>query len=95
MEKDLDEVFFREFATNHTVEGMKISCILDSDQVKPRDPELVLGQADFVLRMRKADAPKRKSAGSLLNIDGRDFLVIAWVEQDGEHIVSLSAPELA
>lgn len=95
MERDLDEVFFQEFATDHTVEGKRISCIIDSDQAKPRDPEFDLGQADFVLRLRKADAPKRKSAGAYLNLDGREFMVVSWVEQDGEHIVALTASEMA
>ena len=95
MEKDLNEVFFQEFAAPHTVEGKQVTCIIDTDEAKTRAPEYDLGQADFVLRLRKSDGIKRKSAGAYLNLDGREFMIVSWVEQDGEHIVALTAAELA
>lgn len=91
------ETFFdvAEFGEEHTVEGRKIICILDTcrSQALSGGAEKGLSEADYVLHAKTADLPKRKPAGQLLRIDGRDFEVAKWDEEDGASVVELYSPE--
>lgn len=93
---DLDEVFFEleEFAEEHRVEGQTIVCIIDS-ALNPKDAEYGLSSSNIVLRAKTADLPLRKSAGALLNLDGRDYTVGAWADVGGVTVIDLFSPEVA
>ena len=95
---DLDEVFFNaeEFASEHSVEGKTILCIVESDSRQPSDKggAYALSEADFVLHAKTADMPPRKEAGELLNLDGKELTIGKWDEQDGMTIVELFTPEV-
>ena len=99
MAADLDGVFFdaEEFASEHTVEGRTIRCVLDTSrsQAKSDGAEYDLAAADYVLIAKTADLPRRKSAGALLRLDGRDLTVAAWHAEDAMTTVELYAPETA
>lgn len=95
---DLDEVFFNaeEFASEHSVEGKTILCIVESDSRQPSDKggAYALSEADFVLHAKTADMPPRKESGELLNLDGKELTIGKWDEQDGMTIVELFTPEV-
>lgn len=92
-------VFFdaEEFAEEHKVEGRTILCILDTvrSQTMSGGADKGLSEADYVLHAKTADLPKRRPAGQLLRIDGRDFEVAKWDEEGGASVVELYIPESA
>lgn len=92
-------VFFDadEFAEEHKVEGRVILCVVDTCRVQALSggAEKGLSEADLVLYAKTADLPKRKPAGELLRVDGRDFEVGRWDEEDGVSVVELYTPQSA
>lgn len=90
---DVDLVFFQldDFAETHRVEGKEISIVIDNDQLVKMKQGQVLGvaEADTLIFARSADLPKRKAPGSLLNVDGREFVVNDWTENKGVAQISL------
>ena len=94
---DIDAVFFDddEFAEEHVVEGAKILCVVDTcrAQASSKGTEYGLSEADYVLYAKTKDLPRRKAAGSLLRLDGRDLTISRWDEEDGVTSVELFIPE--
>lgn len=92
-------VFFDadEFAEEHKVEGRVILCVVDTCRVQALrgGAEKGLSEADLVLYAKTADLPKRKPAGELLRVDGRDYEVGRWDEEDGVSVVELYTPQSA
>jgi len=90
---DVDLVFFQldDFAETHRVEGKAISIVIDNDQLVKMKQGQVLGvaESDLLIFARVADLPKRKAPGSLLNVDGREYLVDDWSENKGVAQISL------
>ena len=78
--KDLDEVFLNleEFAELHRVEGVQIPVVVDSDQLNKLKTGQLLGliEADMLLMGRETDFPSNLEPGRLLNVDGRELLVV-------------------
>ena len=92
---DLDGVFFQEFATEHTVNGITINIIEDSDQLLKRQLAFK-GQgvynADHLLYIRKSDYGKPLPAPdgrTQINYDGKEYFIEAAEEQDGLYILSI------
>lgn len=90
IQRDLDTVFFNldEFAERHRVEGKEIVVVVDSDALAKlskigdnRTHGLV--EADLVLLGRKMDLPATLEPGRLLNVDGRELLVVSSNENMG------------
>lgn len=93
---DLDTFFDAdEFGEEHTVEGRTIICILDTcrSQTLSGGADKGLSEADYVLHAKTIDLPKRRPAGQLLRIDGRDFEIAKWDDESGASVVELYAPE--
>ena len=90
---DVDLVFFQldDFAETHRVEGKEISIVIDNDQLTKMKQGQVLGvaEADMLIFARSVDLPKRKTPGSLLNVDGREYVVTDWSENKGVAQISL------
>lgn len=93
IESDVDLVFFQldDFAEAHRVEGKEISIVIDNDQLVKLKQGQVLGvaESDMLIFARVDDLPKRKAPGSLLNVDGREYLVDDWIENKGIAQISL------
>lgn len=93
---DIYGVFLQddEFAEYHRIEGKSIPCVIDSDKGQPKNggDMYALAEADFVVIAKTADLPKRKEAGEVLNLDGRELTVAAWDEQSGMTVIGLQAP---
>ena len=80
IQKDLDAVFFNldEFAELHRVEGKQITVVVDNDQLNKLKKGQILGliEADMLLMGREADFPADLEPDRLLNVDGRELLVV-------------------
>ena len=78
--KDLDNVFLNldEFAEYHRVEGVKIAVVVDSDQLNKLKKGQILGliEADMLLMGKESDFPRDLEPGRLLNVDGRELIVV-------------------
>ena len=77
--KDLD-VFLNldEFAETHRIEGVQVAVVVDSDQLNKLKKGQILGliEADMLLMGKEADFPANLEPGRLLNVDGRELLVV-------------------
>lgn len=92
--KDLDAVFFNtdEFAEPHRVEGKTIDVVVDNDQLNKLKKGQILGliEADMLLMGRKTDFPADLDPGRLLNVDGRELLIVNSGKDMGLVEVALS-----
>lgn len=94
IQKDLDAVFFNldEFAELHRVEGKQIAVVVDNDQLDKLKKGQILGliEADMLLMGRETDFPADLDPGRLLNVDGRELLVVKSGKDMGLVEVALS-----
>lgn len=92
--KDLDEVFLNleEFAELHRVEGVQIPVVVDSDQLNKLKKGQIIGlvEADMLLMGKESDFPRDLEPGRLLNVDGREMLVVNSGKDMGMVEVALS-----
>lgn len=81
IQKDLGAVFLNldEFAELHRVEGAKIAVVMDNDKLNKLKQGQILGlvEADVLLFGRASDFPKDLDPGRLLNVDGRELIVVS------------------
>ena len=86
---DVADLFFDldEFAETHVIEGKEVDVVLDRDRfvLFAERGERSLGPLDILFFARSEDLSHvpRKVTGSVLNIDGREFLIDKWVENMG------------
>ena len=77
---DLDAVFLNldEFAELHRVEGKEIAVVMDNDQMNKLKKGQILGliEADILLMGKEADFPAELEPGRMLNLDGREMLIV-------------------
>lgn len=80
LQRDLDSVFLNveEFAEFHRVEGKKIPVIVDNDQLNKLKEGQIIGliEADMLLMGKEKDFPDNLEPGRLLNVDGREMLIV-------------------
>ncbi len=84
---DIDKVFLNDedFAEEHTVEGATIKCVGNSDASDKIKDGRILGQieADVILFGAASDLPRERGPESLINVDGKELIVIKWAESMG------------
>ena len=87
IQKDLAAVFLNldEFAEYHRIEGALIAVVVDNDQLNKlkQGQNLGLVEADMLLMGREVDFPPDLPPGRLLNVDGREMLVVDSAKQMG------------
>ena len=80
LQRDLDSVFLNleEFAEFHRVEGKKIPVVVDNDQLNKLKEGQIIGliEADMLLMGKEKNFPDNLEPGRLLNVDGREMLII-------------------
>lgn len=80
IQRDLDTVFLNvdEFAEYHRVEGARIPVVVDSDKLDKLKQGQILGivEADMLLMGRESDFPRDLDPGRLLNVDGRELIIV-------------------
>lgn len=78
--EDLDTVFLNldEFAEEHRIEGVVVPVVMNNDQLETLKKGQILGlvEADIVIFAKVEDLPRDLDPGRLLNVDGRELIVV-------------------
>lgn len=94
VQRDLTAVFLNldEFAEYHRVEGARIPVVVDNDQLNKLKKGQILGlvEADMLLMGSESDFPEDLEPGRLLNVDGRELIVVLSGKDMGLVEVALS-----
>ena len=80
---DRDDIFLNldEFGERHRIEGKTITAVLENGESGAAS--IGLAEYDLVVFAKSEDLPKRRPAGESLNVDGREFSIVAWREDCG------------
>lgn len=84
---DIERTFLSsdDFAESHNIESTAVVCVLD-DNVQARVKQgRILGmiEADAILFGKAADLPASRGPESIINVDGKEMIVIKWAEEMG------------
>lgn len=90
IKQDLSDVFLNldEFADLHRIEGKKVPVVIDSDIMaklsKIGDNRIHgMDEADMVIMGKASDLPENLDPGRLLNVDGREVIVVTTTSEMG------------
>lgn len=90
IKQDLSDIFLNldEFADLHRIEGKEVPVVIDSDIMaklsKIGDNRIHgLDEADMVIMGKASDLPENLDPGRLLNLDGREVIVITTTSEMG------------
>lgn len=90
IKQDLSDVFLNldEFADLHRIEGKEIPVVIDSDMLeklsKIGDNRIHgMDEADMVIMGKASDLPENLDPGRLLNLDGREVIVVTTTSEMG------------
>ena len=90
IKQDLSDIFLNldEFADLHRIEGKEVPVVIDSDIMaklsKIGDNRIHgMDEADMVIMGKAADLPENLDPGRLLNLDGREVIVVTTMSEMG------------
>lgn len=90
IKQDLSDIFLNldEFADLHRIEGREVPVVIDSDIMaklsKIGDNRIHgMDEADMVIMGKASDLPKNLDPGRLLNLDGREVIVVTTTSEMG------------
>lgn len=90
IKQDLSDVFLNldEFADLHRIEGKVVPVVIDSDIMaklsKIGDNRIHgMDEADMVIMGKASDLPENLDPGRLLNLDGREVIVVTTTSEMG------------
>lgn len=90
IKQDLSDVFVNldEFADLHRIEGKEVPVVIDSDMLeklsKIGDNRIHgMDEADMVIMGKASDLPENLDPGRLLNLDGREVIVVTTTSEMG------------
>lgn len=90
IKQDLSDVFLNldEFADLHRIEGKEVPVVIDSDIMaklsKIGDNRIHgMDKADMVIMGKASDLPENLDPGRLLNLDGREVIVVTTTSEMG------------
>ena len=90
IKQDLSDVFLNldEFADLHRIEGKEVPVVIDSDMLeklsKIGDNRIHgMDEADMVITGKASDLPENLDPGRLLNLDGREVIVVTTTSEMG------------
>ena len=97
---DIDNVFINteDFCDEHMIEGVKIKCSIDNDEMPnlPGGEEFSVGESVLRLFAKTADLADAKliykGYGSHIEVDGRIYTVTDWYENMGMTEIHLVVP---
>lgn len=88
--QDLSDIFLNldEFADLHRIEGKEVPVVIDSDIMaklsKIGDNRIHgMDEADMVIMGKASDLPENLDPGRLLNLDGREVIVVTTTSEMG------------
>jgi len=77
------------FGESHRIEGAEVMIVPDDDALKEKQANLVLSESTLLFYAKAADLPPRKNTDSLLNFDGREYIVDDWSEDAGMATIAM------
>lgn len=90
IKQDISDVFLNldEFADLHRIEGKEVPVVIDSDIMaklsKIGDNRIHgMDEADMVIMGKASDLPENLDPGRLLNLDGREVIVVTTTSEMG------------
>ena len=90
IKQDLSDIFLSldEFADLHRIEGKEVPVVIDSDIMaklsKIGDNRIHgMDEADMVIMGKASDLPENLDPGRLLNLDGREVIVVTTTSEMG------------
>ena len=90
IKQDLSDVFLNldEFADLHRIEGKEVPVVIDSDMLeklsKIGDNRIHgMDEADMVIMGKASYLPENLDPGRLLNLDGREVIVVTTTSEMG------------
>ncbi len=90
IKQDLSDIFLNldEFADLHRIEGKEVPVVIDSDIMaklsKIGDNRIHgMDEADMVIMGKASDLPENLEPGRLLNLDGREVIVVTTTSEMG------------
>ena len=90
IKQDLSDIFLYldEFADLHRIEGKEVPVVIDSDIMaklsKIGDNRIHgMDEADMVIMGKASDLPENLDPGRLLNLDGREVIVVTTTSEMG------------
>lgn len=90
IKQDLSDIFLNldEFADLHRIEGKEVPVVIDSDIIaklsKIGDNRIHgMDEADMVIMGKASDLPENLDSGRLLNLDGREVIVVTTTSEMG------------
>lgn len=90
IKQDLSDIFLNldEFADLHQIEGKEVPVVIDSDIMaklsKIGDNRIHgMDEADMVIMGKASDLPENLDPGRLLNLDGREVIVVTTTSEMG------------
>ena len=90
IKQDLSDIFLNldEFADLHRIEGKEVPVVIDSDIMaklsKIGDNRIHgMDEADMVILGKASDLPENLDPGRLLNLDGREVIVVTTTSEMG------------
>jgi hypothetical protein len=90
IKQDLSDIFLNldEFADLHRIEGKEVPVVIDSDIMaklsKIGDNRIHgMDEADMVIMGKVSDLPENLDPGRLLNLDGREVIVVTTTSEMG------------
>ncbi|MSC94365.1 hypothetical protein [Eubacterium ramulus] len=90
IKQDLSDIFLNldEFADLHRIEGKVVPVVIDSDIMaklsKIGDNRIHgMDEADMVIMGKASDLPENLDPGRLLNLDGREVIVVTTTSEMG------------
>lgn len=90
IKQDLSDFFLNldEFADLHRIEGKEVPVVIDSDMLeklsKIGDNRIHgMDEADMVIMGKASDLPENLDPGRLLNLDGREVIVVTTTSEMG------------
>lgn len=90
IKQDLSDIFLNldEFADLHRIEGQEVPVVIDSDIMaklsKIGDNRIHgMDEADMIIMGKASDLPENLDPGRLLNLDGREVIVVTTTSEMG------------
>ena len=90
IKQDLSDIFLNldEFADLHRIEGKEVPVVIDSDIMaklsKIGDNRIHgMDEADMVIMGKASDLPENLDPGRLLNLDGREVIIVTTTSEMG------------
>ena len=90
IQQDLSDIFLNldEFADLHRIEGKEVPVVIDSDimaKLSKNGDNRIHGmdEADMIIMGKASDLPENLDPGRLLNLDGREVIVVTTTSEMG------------